>query len=260
MKSILVFILATACVLQACAPAPQPQPTAVPPTTAAPSEPPAPTATTVPTDTPVPTEPAKPTGTSLPEGVLFRDDFNGELQPGWQWENENPARWSFTPDGWLQIIGEPDSLLAKNARQTNLLWYPLPPGDFAIAVHLKTKPFANFHQAAIFLYQDPDNYVTINRGYCGVCSTAGNGFYMDYKIGGEWGDYRAATSAEDVYLRLESKGSVISGYYATAPDQWTRLGRFGNYFQFQKVGIGVSNAGAQDDVLGQYDYFEISTP
>jgi hypothetical protein len=26
------------------------------------------------------------------------------------------------------------------------------------------------------------------------------------------------------------------------------------------VGIGVSNAGAADDVVGQFDYFEISQP
>jgi hypothetical protein len=83
---------------------------------------------------------------------------------------------------------------------------------------------------------------------------------MDYKIGGQIGDYNAATNADDVYLRLESKGNTISGYYATDPQKWVRLGRFGNYFQFKKVGIGVSNVRAADDVVGQFDYFEISLP
>lgn len=224
-----------------------------------------PTETAVPTDTPEPTntleptETPKPTLTPLPEGVLFRDDFEGELQPEWEWENENPDRWTITDDGWLQIVGEHDSLLSENT-QSNLLWYPLPDGDFVITVHLKTNPFANFHQASIFIYEDAENHITINRGYCDICQTGGGGFYMDYKIGGNWGNYQIATDAEDVFLRLESKDNIISGYYATEPDQWERLGRFGNYFNFQRVGIGVSNVGASEDVVGLFDYFEVSRP
>ncbi len=230
----------------------------VPTNTSLPTSTPVPN-TAVPTDTALPTETPKPSNTPLPAGVIFRDDFNGELQPGWEWQYENPSKWTFTDDGWLQIIGERDSLLG-NGRQSNLLWYPLPAGDIVITVHLKTKPFENFQQSAIFIYEDPENYITINRGFCDICPTGGNGFYMDYKIGGKWGDYNVATSAEDVYLRLEAKDNIISGFYATEPEQWTRLGRFGNYFQFKKVGIGVSNVGAADDVVGLFDYFEISQP
>jgi hypothetical protein len=151
-------------------------PTAMPTATSVP-----PTNTSVPTNTALPTETPKPTNTPLPTGILFRDDFNGELQSGWKWERENPDKWTITDDGWLQIIGEPNALLQEN-EQNNLLWYPLPSGDFVITVHLKTKPFENFHQAAIFIYEDPENYVTINRGYCDLCPTGGNGVYMDYKI------------------------------------------------------------------------------
>jgi hypothetical protein len=223
--------------------------TAVPPATNTP----------VPTNTSLPTETPKPIATSLPEGALFRDDFEGELQPGWEWESENPDKWTLTDDGWLQIIGENDDLLYTN-QQNNLLWYPLPVGAFVITVHLKTKPFDNFQQAAIFIYEDSDNYITINRGFCAPCATGGNGFYMDYKIAGQVGNYNATTNAEDVYLRLESKDNIISGYYATEPEQWKRLGRFGNFFQFKKVGIGVSNGRSQNDVVGLFDYFEVSVP
>ncbi len=226
----------------------------------------APTATSAPvaaseppTSAPLPPQPPEPTRTPLPEGVLFRDDFEGELQPGWEWQYENPAKWTFTDDGWLQIIGERNALLTEN-RQNNLLWYPLPAGDFVISVHLRTKPFANFHQAAIFIYEDPGNYITINRGYCDLCSTGGNGFYMDYKIAREIGTYMAKADAEDVYLRLESKDNILSGYYAVEPGGWVRLGRFGNYFQFRRVGLGVSSVRALDDVVGLFDYFEISLP
>jgi len=248
-------------VVSACQPAGTPTPTeppAVPTNTLLPTPVPTATETPVPpTLPPIPTETVKPSITPLPEGILFRDDFEGELQPGWEWQDENPAKWAFTDDGWLQIVGEWDTLLGDE-KQNNMLWYPLPEGDFMITVHLKTKPFADFHQAGIFIYEDNENYITINRGYCGICG--GNAFYMDYKISGTWGNYKAATEAEDVYLRLERKADMVSGYYAVEPDQWERLGRFGNYFKFTRVGLGVSNVHAAEDVVGQFDWFEIALP
>lgn len=250
-KKLLVVLVVCSWILSAC------QTTQIPPTATAVIVPP--TDTPAPTKPALPTETPRPTNTPLPVGVLFRDDFEGSLQPGWEWESENPDKWTFTDDGSLQIIGENNDLLYSN-QQNNLLWYPLPAGDFVITVHLNTKPFDNFQQAAIFIYEDSDNYITINRGFCAPCATGGNGFYMDYKIAGQIGNYNTATNAEDVYLRLESKENVISGYYATAPEQWERLGRFGNFFQFKKVGIGVSNGRSANDVVGQFDYFEISQP
>lgn len=266
MKKSIIFLLVTMLILAGCARTTETPPTQVqsqPPTNTAlpPTDVPLPIATEVlPTDTPQPTPTEElPTLTPLPEGVLFRDDFEGYLQPGWQWENENPERWAFTDDGWLQIIGEYDSLLGSNP-QSNLLWYPLPAGDFVITIHLKTLPFENFQQATLYIYENPDNYIAINRGFCGPCKTGGGGFYMEYKISGNVGAYMQATDAEDVYLRLENKDNMLSGYYSVEPDQWQRLGRFGNFFEFSKVGIGVSNVGAANDVVGLFDYFEISLP
>jgi beta-xylosidase len=255
-KGLLVVLVVCSWILSACQSRVATAPTA---TTAPPATPVPPTNTPLPTNTSLPTETPKPTTTPLPEGILFRDDFEGELQPGWEWENENPDKWTITDDGWLQIIGEHDSLLGEN-KQNNLLWRPLPSGDFAITVHLKTKPFENFHQSTIYIYENPDNFIAINRGYCDLCQTGGGGFYMEYKISGDANAYQQATNAEDVYLRLEFKDNIISGYYATEPDQWERLGRFGNYFQFKKVGIGVTNVRAANDVVGLFDYFEISLP
>ena len=214
-----------------------------------------------PTNTPVPTATTEPTAT--PEGQIFRDDFDGTLQPGWRWENENSQKWSITDDGWLQIVGEDPSLIT-DGEQTNMLWRSLPDGNFSIIVHMKAALFANFQQAAIFIYEDPENYITINHGYCDFCKTGGKGIYMDYKVEGKVGTYAASFSGDEVYLKLESKDNVISGYYATSPDEWTRLGRFGNIFKFKEVGLGVSNCGSESSsnsiVTGQYDYFEIVVP
>lgn len=38
---------------------------------------------------------------------------------------------------------------------------------------------------------------------------------MEYKINNQSGTYQKAIDADDVYLRLESKENLLSGFYAT---------------------------------------------
>lgn len=265
MKASIYLLVVVSLAVVACGELiPVPQPTQIPPT--ATPEPPtaaeeAPASTAV---IPSATEagPAPAAATETPVGQIFRDDFNGRLGPGWTWENEDPRTWMITPDGWLQIIGGDQSLL-HDGTQRNLLWRDLPSGDFQVTVHLKAAPTADFQQATLYFYEDPSNYMAINRGYCSPCATGGNGVYMEYKIGGGQGSYNAAVTATDLYLRLASQAGVLSGYYALSPDDWTRLGRFGDYFAFKRVGLGVSNVdsrGVNADLVGQFDYFEIDRP
>ena len=265
-RSIFIITLLILLLLSACGsppvatsePTPLPEPTEAAPQPTEPPAEPAPTETPEPSPEPAPT--IEPTAT--PENQIFRDDFSGEFQPGWTWENENPDRWTFTDDGWLQIIGEDGFRLdAEVNGQSNMLWRDLPEGDLLITVHIETKPDTNFQQTAIWLYEDGDNFIVINRGFCEPCG--GNGVYMDYKIQGSIGNYKFLTEVTDLYLRLEKTEAAISGYYALEPGQWERLGRFGNFFDFKLVGLGVSNVdpfGADSDVVGRYDYFEITRP
>ena len=232
-----------------------PSPTSVPPT---------PTHQPTATYTPEPTPAAIPTAT--PESQIFRDDFTGELQPGWIWENENPDRWQITEDGWLQILAEDESILGGEP-QSNLLFRDLPEGNFAVTVHLIAAPDSNFQQAAIFLYEDIYSYVAINRGYCEPCFPGkGNGIFVDYKVNDHtrWSaELNTQIDETDVYLRLISKDKIIYAYYALAPDEWQFITRLGEFFKFTKVGLGVSNidnGGIDSDLVGSYDYFEITRP
>jgi len=147
-KALWCVLLITFFALTACGAPATEEPTPIPP---APEPTPVP-----PTVPPEPTVEPSPELTSTPEKQIFRDDFTGELQPGWTWESENPDRWTITDDGWLQIIGEDSSLLADE-QQSNLLWMDLPGGDFVITVHMKAQPIVNFQQATLYIYEDPDN-------------------------------------------------------------------------------------------------------
>ncbi len=285
MKKNILFVLVLTLLL-GCAPPveePQtaelnlpPQEEVVPPT-----DTPEPTATLVPpTDTPQPTATLEPTleptftstVTPLPEGVLFRDDFEGYLQPGWGWINENPDNWSFVTFGdssWLQIIGENAGGFGEN--RTNILMRPLPEGDFVITAHIVADPHVNFQQANIFIYEDPENFIVMNFGFADVFqfeSGSGHGYFMETFIeNNPFGDvYAVPRSPEDtdVYLRLVNQGGRITGYYGTTYGDWQQIGAFGNYFDFVSVGLGATNSVPPEyeveDIEALFDYFEISLP
>lgn len=195
-------------------------------------------------------------------GQLFRDDFTGGIQAGWTWENENPSRWTITPEGWLQVIGEDASLLG-NGFQNNLLCRNAPNGDFQISVHIIADPISDFQQATLYLYQDGDNYIAINRGYCSICDIGGSGLFMEYKYSGKWGTYTVKSQDTDIFLRLVSQGEAIIGYYAFEPEDWQRFGKIGYYLDNANICLGVSNVdqtGINADLVGRFDYLEISLP
>ncbi|MGB8252359.1 MAG: nucleoside hydrolase, partial [Anaerolineaceae bacterium] len=205
---------------------------------------------------------SEPTPARTPVGQIFRDDFTGSLQSGWTWLDENPPHWTILSDGWLQIIGEDDSLIS-DATQSNLLCRTAPEGDFQITVHLTANPTADFQQAALFLYQDGNNYVSMNRGYCGLCGIGG-GMFMDNKFSGSLGSFKVKTQEKDVYLRLVSQDQTVVGYYSFDNEDWQRFGRVGNYLEYSDICLGVSNvdsAGKENsNITGKFDYIEISQP
>lgn len=193
---------------------------------------------------------------------IFRDDFTDTLQPGWEWQNENPTRWKIIPEGWLQIIGEDDSVLSVGT-QSNILCRPAPSGDIQISIHVYADPSEDFQQATLYLYQDGDNFVAINRGYCSPCDTGGNGIYMESKIAGNWESYNLKNQDRDVFLRLVRQGGTITGYYAIEADDWHVMGKFDDPLEDPKICLGVTNVdseGVDADLIGEFDYLEISRP
>jgi beta-xylosidase len=244
---------------------PEPTPTQVQPTdTPEPTAPPEPTATLEPT--------LPPTSTPLPEGVIFRDDFEGYFQPGWSWINENPEKWAFVDFGnakWLRIVGENKGGFGEE--RTNILSRSLPEGNFMITAHILANPRTNFQQANIFIYENPQNFIVMNFGFCDLCenvSETGHGYFMETFIENNPFDdvYAVPRGPEDtdVYLRLVNQGGSITGYYATEFGNWQRIGAFGNYFEFVSVGLGATNCALPEwqgePIEALFDYFEIALP
>ena len=163
----------------------------------------------------------------------------------------------------MQIVGEDASLLA-NGTQNNLVCKNAPDGDFQITVHLSADPTEDFQQATHYLFQDGDNYIAINRGYCSSCDAGGSGIYLEYKFVGSWGAEETKKANDtDVFLRLVNEEKAITGYYAFEAGEWQRIEESGNYLENFKVCLGVSNVDSAEinaDLIGKFNYIEISRP
>ena len=231
-----------------------------------------PTATQKPTDTSAPDTNTTPTITPLPEGVIFRDDFSGSFQPGWEWKDEDPDKWSFikNEDGeFLQIVTSNPSIF-KNGYQINSLVRDVPEGDFAITAHIIANPDENFQQANIYMFEDDANFVLMNIGFCGPCfPSLGTGFFLETKVStNPLGDTYLLPRNQadtDVYLRLVRESGTITGYYATRPEEWNRIAQIPDTYDFQEIGLGTTNSLSinmkpSKNLLSNFDYFEISEP
>jgi len=254
MKISRIFLLSVFLLLflAACSPAPEPTPTPEPPPPPEPTDPPPPTA-----------EPtAEPTAT--PIGQIFRDDFVAELLPGWVWINEIPDRHSISNKG-LRIIADDTCLLGDNY-QSNLLMYPAPDGiSFEVETKITADTSLNFQQAALYLFEDTQNYYSVNRGHCTPCvGVAGNGIFSDYMYRDEINfTFRGqAIDTDTIYLKIEvnREDNWLINYYATEPGEWIQLRKVPILINIQQVGIGAANCEQEpsdEDLLAFFDYFEI---
>ena len=201
--------------------------------------------------------------TSSPSGgdVIFRDDFVEVLADGWTWHNEDKSAWRITNDDQLQIVAGDATLLATENGQSNVLLRDSPMGNFEIVASVSVHPSVDFQQAAIFIYQDDDNFVAINRGFCSPC--VGDAVYLDNEVDGDpWSSQGIwfPTDATELYLRLVREKDTYTALFSLDGETWVEVGFVQRVLLPSKVGLSATNADVteQDDVLvAKFDYFVI---
>jgi beta-xylosidase len=245
MKSAVVSFAAALLALSvaaSCSPAvPTPEPTLPPP----PSDTPQPTVPRPP-DTPVPV----PTATATPFPV-FRDDFEGELQPGWSWIRENDALWSLSSEpGVLRIV------LEGGQYHRNLLVRDVDSDNFQVTTHLLFLPTSNYQIAGLLIYQDDATMIKLGRAYCnnpGGC--VGNGIYFDaiQSAGLVGSNFATDTTLEDeAYLRIDKAGPLFTAYYSEDGANWETIGQHELSMADPKVGL----VAGQSNVVGAIAKFD----
>ncbi|MBW1784893.1 MAG: VCBS repeat-containing protein [Deltaproteobacteria bacterium] len=206
---------------------------------------------------PAPDYPKSPQELSMPLEVSFRDDFENELQAGWEWISDDEPHWSITNrPGYLQFT-------LWTGYATDRLLRQAPEGDFEMVAKVRIDPVSNFQQAGLMIYQDQDNYLSFVKAYCilprvrDLC--VGRGVYFDKIYQGTvgWSNFPTEIDfAGDVYLRIIRVGDSFTAYYGADGGTWHEMGTHTANFQSPLVGIV---AGASTYAINaEIDFFEIS--
>jgi beta-xylosidase len=222
-----------------------------------PTAPPAPTDTPLPpTSTPVPTATLEPSPT--PDPLIFRDDFEGAIDPSWQWVQENKKGWSLTNKaGWLEVMAGGGNVAGGNIK--NLLLRPVPEGNYELETKLNFKPTDNFQFAGLLIYESGANFVQFGRAFCSYCP--GDGFYMDMTSSGNYVEGNLATPApatDTVYLRLRQEGNTYTGYVSEDGTTWKLIGSHDSDMKPILVGLISGQANKTVPKPARFDYFLIN--
>ena len=222
------------------------------------------------TPTPVPTTPPLPTNTIIPTATLepsptpdpliFQDDFEGMIDPEWQWVKENNRTWSLTNNhGWLEIYA--GSGFVGGGDLDNLFIRQIPEGNFELETKMIFKPVTNYQFAGLLIYESAANYLQFGRAFCNeVQGCVNDGLYMDLTMGGGFTGKNFATSAPDadtIYLRLRRENNIYTSYYSEDGNKWQLVGTHTSEMSPLFVGL-VAGQSTYSFQPAQFDYFIIN--
>jgi len=196
----------------------------------------------------------------------FKDGFeNPSLDPGWAWVREAPQAWSLTDrPGWLRIDTTHTGLLMAGG-DAPILLRPAPEGDFEVQVTIDVGPEENFQSAGLILYQDDDHFVAVSRAFCGTSLCVGDGVYMDddqrAMSGGFPNNAVGGLPAEGpIYLKLEQKGTLLTGYWSQDGSSWIRVADTHADLAPARIGLIADDShAARTTVAAYFDNFMVES-
>lgn len=211
---------------------------------------------------PSPTELGIPTSEVIEAATpepYFRDDFNSELQPGWEWINQKNELWSLlTVPGSLQIDVTGGYVNLGNA--SNLLLRSVPQGDFQVETKLTFYPLDNDQFAGLILYKSGANFIQAGYSYCAPAyRCTRRGVQMDIYQGGKLllPLNRTTYEGNEVYLRLVRQGDLISFLVSDDRNIWFRQNTYRTNMVISQVGLVTGQNVDDITVPAFFDFFQV---
>src|SRR5688572_13302145 len=159
---------------------------------------------------------------TIVDSNYFRDDFENDLGPGWQWLREVPTNWSLNAvPGQLQI--NVDGGEVSDETLTNLLLRDAPAGNFQIETKITFSPSADFQFAGLIIYEYRTNAIQAGRAICDledVCFS--DGLCVDYYNNGSLltTTVPAPYADRDIYLRLIHRRETYTFQTSADGSEW----------------------------------------
>jgi len=202
-------------------------------------------------------------------GTSYRDDFDGtDLGAGWEVVRRNQNL--VVSDGTLKIPTETGDVYGSANDAKNIVLRQAPSGPWTITTKVKHAGNRQYHQAGLIVYGDDDNYTKFDR-LADNQPTAGVTEHFEFinEVAGtprnesaDAGPQLAGTGfPSDFYMKIESDGTQIRGYYSANGTDWTLTGRpaalpTGNV----RVGVFALSNAAATTVTSEFDWFTLTTP
>lgn len=193
--------------------------------------------------------------------LLFNDNFDSAMQPGWEWQNEKNENWSLlTVPGSLQINAEGGFVNLNNI--SNLLLRPAPQGNFQVETTLLFHPRGSNQFAGLILYESDKNFIQAGYSYCTpVYGCVGSGLYMDVYQNGALQLPRNPMKFENdkISLRLIRQENTISFLVSEDGAVWFRANTYTSNLDVTKIGI-VTGQNTNDAVVPAiFEYFQVTS-
>jgi len=195
-------------------------------------------------------------------------DFESALGSGWEWINEDAARWNLTeaPEA-LKIVSQSGSIDEQagglQGAQNVLVRDASEAEFFDILTRVTFDPSSSLQEAGLFIQMSDGSLVSLSRGYCSEeydAACVGSGVYFDGSgIGCSL--VGAPISAETVALMLRQAGNSYVGYYCLGDNlepeaEWVEVGRCYNHkVSPARVGLAVTNGADAPEIPAEFDLF-----
>ncbi len=194
-------------------------------------------------------------GSSLtPYRQAWSDDFDASaLDDRWTWVREDESLWSLTNSPGNMQITSSGSLYQTSNDQKNLLLTPAPDGNYRITARVQTSPTENYHGAALYVYQDDDNFIEAIRIYNdGPCVA------LRAEIAGvRWGSYVSVTQ-DDILLRMVKEEDAYYGWFSEDNGAtWNFIYQFSASFSDPQVGLGVEMGPTLTPLTADFDWIDV---
>lgn len=178
------------------------------------------------------------------------DEFEGAVDSQWSWVRENKSKVDFKKvPGSLTITSAKGDIVNDENIQENILVQKANTDWSAETKMIYSRRPSGHESAGIIAYQDDDNYVKLGYGF----NSGSIGFLapvsevLELVIETKGSQYWAFTiDADDivkadntVFLKLEKKGSIFTGYYSTDGKNFTKLGSAEAVLTDVKAGLNV---------------------
>jgi beta-xylosidase len=161
-----------------------------------------------------------------PSGGAVTDEFSSTtLGGGWFWNAEASDYWSLTDRPGFMRIEMQTGTLEDDGAAKNVLLRATPSTNVSLWTRVEFSATQNFHEAALLLYDDDDNYIKVSRIY--HTDHGGPVYLLRREVNGVGSDdasISAPIAATVSELRLTRAGSTVSAAYKADDNDWVVLG------------------------------------